>query len=117
VQVGVELGQVPLPAEAGVARGQRALGRLLLLLGPELENEEVETAGKTAAPVARTSYGSHWEQRLFASELMAPVLVMVAGSPGIREALWRTWFAAFGFVVVVHHWWCGLLLLWAAGFV
>ncbi len=40
---------------------------------------------------------------------LAPVLVMVAGSPGIREALWRTWFAAFGFVVVVHHWLAGAL--------
>jgi apolipoprotein N-acyltransferase len=40
---------------------------------------------------------------------LAPVLVMVAGSPGMGEALWRTWFAAFGFVVVVHHWLAGAL--------
>lgn len=40
---------------------------------------------------------------------LAPVLVLVAGSPDLREALWRTWFAAFGFGVVVHHWLAGAL--------
>ena len=44
------------------------------LLGPELENEEAETSGAIELPTANVSYGSHWEQRLFASELMAPVL-------------------------------------------
>jgi hypothetical protein len=44
------------------------------LLGPELENEEAETSGAVELPTANVSYGSHWEQRLFASELMAPVL-------------------------------------------
>jgi hypothetical protein len=36
------------------------------LLGPELENQDT-TVGAT--------YGSHWEMRLFAGEVMAPILL------------------------------------------
>ncbi len=38
---------------------------------------------------------------------LAPMLVAAAGSPGLSEALWRTWLAGVGFVGVVHHWLVG----------
>ena len=40
---------------------------------------------------------------------LAPILVAAARSPGLSEALWRTWLAGVGFVGVVHHWLAGPL--------